>query len=179
MLKSFIHASFLVAAFVLLWIGAGGLRVTGLQLQAVKPSPPQGTAATNVPTEISYPQVYATPDGETHFREVKVPLTLTATAPPAQPVAQSELQAATTIRHAALSPGWGVYDRDHNVFHNASSARFVTLRSGVMWIKTSDGETRRFRSGDVVEVLDIAPSKGHITWVDGDEPAIQLYSNHK
>jgi hypothetical protein len=32
-------------------------------------------------TEITYPQVYATPDGETHFREISVPLTAEASAP--------------------------------------------------------------------------------------------------
>ena len=131
-----------------------------------------------MPTEISYPQVYATADGETHFRDVKVPLTSIATAPPARPVAQSELQPATTIRHAVLPAGWGIYDRDHNIFHAASSERFVTMRRGVAWIKTSDGEARRFQSGDIVEVLDVAPSKGHIAWVEGNEPVIQLYSNH-
>src|SRR5512138_397004 len=122
-----------------------------------------------MPTEVMYPQVYATPDGETHFREIKVPLTSEATAPPAQPAAQSELQPATTIRHAAFPAGWGAHDRDHNVFHNASSARFVTIRRGTIWIRTSDGETRRFQTGDIIQVLDVAPSKGHVTWV-GDDP---------
>jgi hypothetical protein len=87
------------------------------------------------------------------------------------------LQQATTIRHAAFPPHWGVHDRDGNAFHHASSRRFVTIRRGIVWIKVSDGETRRFQAGDVVEVLDVAPSKGHITWV-GDEPVIALYSNH-
>ena len=65
----------------------------------------------------------------------------------------------------------------HNVFHAVSSARFVTVRTGVIWVKTSDGETRRFQRGDILEVLDVAPSKGHIAWV-GDEPVAALYSNH-
>jgi hypothetical protein len=128
------------------------------------------------PREVSHTQVYASPDGETHFREVVVPLTLIATAPPAQPVAQSELQPATTIRHAAFQPGWGTHDRDNNIFHPASSRRFVSIRRGVMWIKTSDGETRQFQSGDMVEILDVAPSKGHISWVAA-EPVVALFSN--
>ena len=130
-----------------------------------------------MPTAITYHQLYATPDGETHFREVRVPLTTETTAPPAQPIAQSTLQPATTIRHAAFPARWGVNDRDHRVFHNASAARFITVRQGVMWITASDGQTRRFQAGDLVEVLDVAPSKGHITWV-GDEPVIMLFSNH-
>ncbi len=173
------HAAFVVSVPLALSVGAAAFEIADLRPQAVLPSRTQGTARKDLmPTEVSYHQVYASPDGETHFREVKVRLSSEATAPPAQPVAQSELQPATTIRHAAFPPGWGIYDRDHNIFHNASSARFVTVRRGVVWIRTSDGDTRRFQAGDVVQVLDVAPSKGHIAWVDGDEPVIQLYSNH-
>jgi len=130
-----------------------------------------------MPSAITYYQVYATPDGETHFREVRVPLATETTAPPAQPIAQSALQPATSIRHAAFPARWGVNDRERRVFHNASAARFITVRQGVAWVTASDGETRRFQSGDVFEVLDVAPSKGHITWA-GDEPVIMLFSNH-
>jgi hypothetical protein len=130
-----------------------------------------------LPTEITYPQLYVGQDGETHFREAKVSLTQVAASPPAQPFAQSTLQPATTIRHAVFQPHWGVYDRDHNILHSASAARFVSIRQGTMWIRASDGETRQFRAGDVVEVLDVAPSKGHTTWV-GDDPVIALFSNH-
>jgi hypothetical protein len=130
-----------------------------------------------LPTEVTYIQLYAASDGETRFRQVAVPLKPVDSSPPAQPSAQSELQPATTIRHSIFQPNWGTDDRDHNVFHNPSSRRFVTVRQGTLWVKASDGETRQFRAGDVVEVLDVAPSKGHITWV-GTEPAIVLYSNH-
>lgn len=155
----------LVAMLVASSIGAPALGTAAAPSQAVQP------------TEVTYPQVYATSDGETHFRDVRVALTSETTAPPAQPIAQSNAQAATTIRHAAFPAGWGVSDRDHAVFHTASSARFITIRRGVAWIRTSDGDTRKFQAGDIVEVLDVAPSRGHITWV-GDEPVIALFSNH-
>ena len=144
--------------------------------QAITQAPRDETGF-ELPTELTYPQLYVGQDGETHFREMKVSLTQVAASLPAQPYAQSTLQPATTIRHAVFQPHYGVYDRDHNIFHNASSARFVSIREGVMWLRASDGETRQFRAGDVVEVLDAAPSKGHITWV-GDEPVIALFSNH-
>jgi hypothetical protein len=149
-----------VAASIGLSVGAACLKSAAIQAQAIQ-APPTKEAVRNdvVPTELTYPQVYATPDGETHFREVTVPLRSEATAPPAQPVPQSGLQPATTIRHAAFPAGWGIYDRDHNIFHNPSSVRFVTVRRGIRWIRTSDGVTRRFQAGDVVEVLDVAPSK--------------------
>jgi hypothetical protein len=176
---SSIRAVVLVAASAGLLVGASGYMNVALQSQAGHLSPAKNAVGKNpILSELTYPQVYATPDGETHFREVVVSLQAEATAPPAQPVAQSELQAATTIRHAAFPAGWGAHDRDHGLFHNPSSARFVTVRRGVGWIRTSDGETRRFQAGDVIEVLDVAPSKGHIFWV-GDEALIALYSNHR
>ena len=175
---SSIHTVALVAASVGLLVGASGFMKAAIQSEAIQPATKAAVGKDVMPTEVTYPQVYATPDRETHFRVVSVPLRSEATAPPAQPVPQSEIQPATTIRHAAFPAGWGVYDRDHGIFHNPSSARFVTVRRGAGWIRTSDGETRRFQAGDVVEVLDVAPSKGHIFWV-GDEPLIALYSNHR
>jgi hypothetical protein len=167
----------LIAVSVGLFVGASGPR-SGIHAQDAQSQPIRAARKTDLmPTEVTYLQVYATRDGETHFREIGLPLTAEAAAPPAQPVAQSQLQPATTIRHFAVPPNWGVADRDHGIFHNASSARFISVRRGVVWIRTSDGETRRFQPGDVFEVLDVAPSKGHITWV-GDEGAVALLSNH-
>jgi hypothetical protein len=169
----------LVVASAGLLGGAPGLMTSAMSAQAPQRQPiGEAVRKDQMPTELTYPQVYVTADGETHFRDVRVQLTSATTAPPAEPIAQSEVLAATTIRHAAFPPRWGEYDRDHGVFHNASSARFITVRRGVVWIRTSDGDTRRFQAGDVVDVLDVAPSKGHTTWV-GDEKAIALFSNHR
>jgi len=170
-----------VAALALVAVAAGaacGSPARGAQ--TARPRPTEITSAASdgtMPREAAYVQVYATPDGETHFKDVRVPLAAATTAPPAQPIAQSATQPGTTIRHAAFPAHWGVPDRDRNVFHNASERRFISFRSGEAWIRTSDGETRRFQAGDVVEVLDVAPAKGHITWV-GDQPSIVLFSNH-
>lgn len=128
-------------------------------------------------TELTYPQLYVGPDGETHFRDVKVPLTLQQSAPPAPPYSQSALQPATAIKLVVFPPNWGVHDRDHGIFHNASARRFIFLHRGVMWTQASDGETREFRAGDIVEVLDVAPSKGHIAWTD-DGGAEGLFTDH-
>jgi hypothetical protein len=166
-----------IAALVGLFVGASspiiGIHAQGAQSRTIR----EAGRTDLMPTEVTYPQVYATPDGETHFREIRVALMVDRPSLPAQPVAQSALQPATTIRHIAVPPNWGVPDRDQKVFHSTSSARFVTVRRGVFWVRTTDGETRRFQAGDVFEVQDVAPSKGHITWV-GDEGAIALFSNH-
>jgi hypothetical protein len=159
------------AAFALLCLVATYFaRTTASQI------PENRQTSRDLPTEVSHTQVYATADGETHYREVAVPLT-PFQVPPSAPFAQSAVQPATTIRHAVFPPNWGVQDRDGNVFHNPTARRFVTARRGVMWVKVSDGETRRFEAGDVLEVLDVAPSKGHITWA-GEESVVALFSNH-
>jgi hypothetical protein len=129
-------------------------------------------------TSFVYTQIYADANGETHFREINVALVPTVTAPPAQAVNVSAEQPATTTRFAAFEPHWGDYDRKNHVFHTISSRRLISVISGNIWVKTSDGETRQFKSGDVFEALDTLPAKGHTTWV-GDEPALALYSNHQ
>jgi len=129
------------------------------------------------PPAITYWQLYASADGETHFKKVIVTLTQTQAAPPAPPYAESAPLTASTIRFAVFPANWGVSDRDHNIFHNASGRRFISVLHGVAWIKASDGETRQFQAGDILEVLDIAPAKGHITWV-GDQPYSVLFSDH-
>jgi len=172
-----IQTSLLVVFAATLGAACGQL---SFRAQTAAPRPADTAASDSrspMPREAGYVQVYATPDGETHFKEVRIALTAAVTAPPAQPIAQSGAQPATTIRHAAFPPRWGVADRDRNVFHNASERRFISVRSGVVSIRTSDGDTRRFQAGDLLEVLDVAPSKGHITWI-GDQPSIVLFSNH-
>jgi len=127
--------------------------------------------------QTTYWQLYPTPDGETHFREVNVLLAESQPAPPAPPYAESAPQPATTIRFAAFPAHWGVSDRDRDVFHNATGRRFISVLRGIAWIKASDGVIRQLKAGDILEVLDVAPSKGHITWV-GDQPYVVLFSDH-
>ena len=129
------------------------------------------------PTELTYPQLYVGPDGETHFRDVRVSLTLQASAPPAPAYFQSALQPATALKHVVFPPLWGVHDRDRQIFHAASARRLIAIRRGIMSFRASDGETRELRAGDIIEVLDIAPSKGHISWTD-DEGAEALFTDH-
>lgn len=75
---------------------------------------PQLKGRTVSPSEIAYWQLYASADGETHFRKVIVALTEKQPAPPAPPYAESEPQPASTIRYAAFPAHWGMSDRDHS-----------------------------------------------------------------
>ena len=50
-----------------------------------------------------------------------------------------------------------------------SAAQFVAILEGLVSVTATDGETRRFRAGDVLRAEDTSPCKGHITVV-GDKP---------
>jgi hypothetical protein len=151
--------------------------MTTLMTYGVGIATSQSRPTGQVPMKVTYVQLYPGRDGETHFRDVSVPLTLEAVAPPAPAYALSPLEPATSSRHVIFPAHWGADDRDRGILHNASSRRYIAVRSGTMWIKASDGETRQFKAGDVLQVLDVAPSKGHTTWV-GNDPVVALYSNH-
>ena len=125
-MTSTIRAAAQAAVFVGLFVGESSVRGHGPE--AVQTAVKEVIRNDALPTEVTHAQIYASPDGETHFRDVKVPLTSEVGAQAVEPFAQSELQAATTIRHVVFPAGWGVSDRDHSVFHNPTSARFVTVR---------------------------------------------------
>ena len=52
----------------------------------------------------------------------------------------------------------------------------MTVLEGVWSITTTDGETRRFRKGDVFRVEDTAPCKGHITVNLTDTPGFLMFA---
>jgi hypothetical protein len=64
------------------------------------------------------------------------------------------------LAFAGFDPLWGAQDLQARKFHPPPSAQFVFYLQGVMSITTTDGETRRFGSGDVLRVEDTAPAKG-------------------
>jgi hypothetical protein len=136
------------------------------------------TAATEVGStaNITYPQIYVSADGETHFREVTSLLTLAPENPPAAPILQSTLMATTGVRWAVVPKRWGIDDFQNRTFHTATSKRFISVRKGTISIQASDGELREFQKGDILEVLDVTPSRGHITFTESG--AELLFTNH-
>jgi hypothetical protein len=138
-----------------------------------------GTATAAIEVDaanITYPQIYVSADGETHFREVTPPLTLLPGNPPATPFPQSALMSATGVRWAVLPKGWGVDDFKNGTFHSAALKRFISVRKGTISIQVSDGELREFQKGDILEVLDVEPSRGHISFTESG--AELLFTNH-
>jgi hypothetical protein len=164
----------------------GGVVVVGLlMVTACRPVSPvnEETSTTthtvqpkDPPSSVTYPQIYATPDGETHFREVTLPLTQISLAPPASPIYYGPVQSATTLRWAVFPKHYGIEELQQNIRHNPSALRFFSIREGKIGVKTSDGEVRYFQKGDIVEAIDGAPSKGHITW--SEQGAVALFSNY-
>ena len=121
------------------------------------------------PSKFTYTRVYCTADTETHFESVTVDLAKIAAAPPAPPmyIISGGLPAAR-VNFAVFEARWGAQDLAKGDYHPAPGAQFTAVLEGLMSITTSDRETRRFRSGDVIRVDDSAPCKGHISVNESD-----------
>ena len=125
------------------------------------------------PSHFTYARVYCTPDRETHFQNVTVELGQNRIAPPAAPIYVGGNLPASNAYFAGFEPGWGARDLENRLNHPAPAAQFVTVVHGAFSITTTDGETRQFRTGDVIRVDDTLPCKGHITVV-GDHPGFLM-----
>ena len=60
------------------------------------------------------------------------------------------------------------------MYHSIPAVQFLIILEGDFSIMASDGETRRFRPGDVLRLEDTAPCKGHITVV-GDKTGFTMF----
>jgi len=145
----------------------------GTKTAAIEPDPGSGPGN---PSFITYPQLYASADGETHFREVTVPLTFLQPVPPAQGLFYGPREPATARRWVVFPKHWGVDEFQQGVFHNISSRRFVSIREGTIVIRVSDGEERIFKKGDILEALDVAPSKGRLS--KSEDGAVVFLTDH-
>ncbi len=111
-----------------------------------------------------YLLIYSDEAGESHFRDVEVPLSGDAFAPPAPPLFTSERVEAerTLFFHAPV--GW------FGDWHPTPARQYFIALSGDLEVHVSDGEVRHVRGGDVVLLEDLT-GRGHTTRVIGDEPA--------
>jgi uncharacterized cupin superfamily protein len=96
-------------------------------------------------------RIFADSQGVSHFDEFDVPLQ----------------DAGEIGKLSALQPGKGlvfretlpIYDYD---WHHAPQKQWIVLLDGEISIETGDGQTRRFRGGDLLLVEDMQ-GKGHKT----------------
>lgn len=70
--------------------------------------------------------------------------------------------------------GWGAHDLEAHLCHPAPAAQFIIILEGEFSVTAMDGETRRFRAGDVFRLEDTPPSKGHISVV-GNKPGLFMF----
>lgn len=96
-------------------------------------------------------RVFATPDGESHFEDVEIPLRDAGEI--------GRLSDAVPVQTVIFREN----DPDYNYdWHHAPRRQYIVLLDGHIEIETSDGEKRQFKGGDVLLVEDTF-GKGHRT----------------
>jgi hypothetical protein len=108
-------------------------------------------------------RLYCTPDNESHLATESVTLSEIAFAPPASPLYIGGGGKAATTFFGGFAPNWGREDVEQNVTHPAPAVQWLTVLTGSLLVKTTDGDSRIFRAGDVMHLEDTAPCKGHIS----------------
>jgi hypothetical protein len=95
-------------------------------------------------------------------------------APPAAPLYIGNNVRASTAFFGGFDAGWGAHDLESRLYHPTPAVQFLIIIEGDFSITATDGETKRFRPGDVLRLEDTAPCKGHITVV-GDKPGFTMF----
>ena len=76
---------------------------------------------------------------------------------------------------AEFGAHWGAADLQTHLNHLTPAVQLFTVLRGVFSITVTDGETRQLHAGDLVQLEDITPCRGHITVV-GDKPGFLLFA---
>ena len=114
---------------------------------------------------MKYSEMYTGADGETHFRDVEVELSLVDVAPPSEPMNISSFRPAKEVAFITLPPGWG------GGWHPAPSVGHIFILQGEVEVEVSDGEKRRFPQGAVWLHRDLT-GRGHDTRVVSKDGAV-------
>ena len=116
---------------------------------------------------VTYTRLFADENGESHFEDKAVPLSLVEFAPPAQPIMASEFRPAEAYGFLRAAPGW------HGEWHPSPTRQFLFYLGGDSELEVSDGEVRHFRAGDILLVEDTT-GVGHVSRVVGNEDAVAV-----
>ncbi len=114
---------------------------------------------------MKYVRIYADQNGDSHFEDVEVGMSLTNFAPPAPPGDLSPLMPTTNVAFLGLPAGW------YGPPHPAPRRQFLFCLTGELEGAVSDGEVRRFAPGSFGLVEDTW-GKGHTTRVVGNDYAL-------
>ena len=101
-----------------------------------------------------YTRLYSDAQGESHFGDIEIDLTLTDYAPRAQPLSLSSFTPATQFGFMNAPADWS------SDWHPATARAIFFVLSGEWEVTASDGEARRFSNGSVLLVEDTS-GKGH------------------
>ena len=160
-------------------LGQSGKSPTGVKENGAAPGNGvtelrQTTQPAHNPSRITYLRLYCTPDSNSHFQSMTGELRKTNFAPPAAPLYIGDNVPASTAFFGGFDAGWGAPDLASRLFHPTPAVQFFIVIAGDFLITATDGETRRFRPGDVLRLEDTAPCKGHITVV-GKKPGFTMF----
>ena len=106
--------------------------------------------ATDAAVRLTYPRVYASPDGETHFQDVAVPMAPAVFVPGIPLVDVAAPDPVTALTFARVEAG---YTSD---WHPPPRRQFVLIVAGGLELTVTDGEVRQFGPGDIFLVEDTA-----------------------
>lgn len=147
--------------FVLAFVGLGAC--TSVPPEHGVP-PPSGD-----PSRFAYTRIYCMSDSETRFENVSLDLVKLPAAAPLPPIYIVNGLTAASVNFTAYEPRWGAEDFVEGHYQPVPVPLFAIILEGAMSIKTSNGETRRFRAGDVIRVEDTTPCRGHISVNESDQ----------
>jgi quercetin dioxygenase-like cupin family protein len=112
--------------------------------------------------KLNVTRLYTDSAGETHFLDETLEVQEVDFAPPAPPMFMSAPTEAKQMVYLKLPTGW------YGDLHPAPRRQQMTLLTGALEVRVSDGEVRQFRPGETVLVEDTT-GKGHATKsVDGE-----------
>jgi len=114
---------------------------------------------------MKYVRVYADQNGDSHFEDVKVEMSLTNFAPPAPPVELSPLMPVTQVAFLGFSAGWD------GPPHPVPRRQFLFILTGEFEGAVSDGKVQHLGPGSVV-LLEDTWGKGHTARVVGNDPVL-------
>jgi hypothetical protein len=102
-------------------------------------------------------RIYATPDGETHFGDVDIAMTIAPLFPSVAPLGLSAHYSASHIRFVHVPAG--VCETG---WHTPPGRTLTVWLDGIVEFETSDGEVRHVSAGGCVLVED-THGKGHVS----------------
>ncbi|NKB38344.1 MAG: hypothetical protein GKR93_14470 [Gammaproteobacteria bacterium] len=124
-------------------------------------------SSTQQPENVQYTRIVVDENGDSHFSSGEIPMALGSYAQPEPKLGLSKTYQAATATLFSAPPGY------FGDWHTAIRKQFLFHLSGISEIVVSDGETRRFKAGDIVLVEDTT-GKGHTARSVGDEDILIL-----